>query len=186
VNGSGVTTSETPAAETPAPAVPKARTALRWGVRAALVAVAAGMLAVTVALISGHLRLMTVETGSMGDAAPAGSLVVMSPATAADHRVGDIIAYRRDDDSTVVHRVTGRSADGTLTTRGDANITADTPLRAERATWQVLAVAPGGGELTGLVTSPAGLVTLSAVGALGMALVLWPTGDTSRSRFRRG
>ena len=147
------------------------RRAWRWVLWGAAVACAGVAVVCAGALASGQVRLMTVDTGSMGEAAPIGSLVVMAPTVAAEHRLGDVIAYRREDGPTVVHRVVAQSPDGSVTTRGDANVSADTPLPPGQATWQVLAVVDNAGRVAGALSAPAGLVLLSLTVGVGVFLV---------------
>jgi signal peptidase len=78
---------------------------------------------VLVALASGY-RPVVITSGSMGDAAPTGALVVAAPQPAADVVVGDIIVMSRPDSAPITHRVVAieQSVIGaSATTRGDAN-----------------------------------------------------------------
>ncbi|WP_432545932.1 signal peptidase I [Kineococcus sp. SYSU DK004] len=87
-------------------------------------------------VLAAHLvgaRVVPVLTGSMDPVFPRGSLVVTTPLAGADVRAGDVVAFRPpapyDTGSRpVLHRVTAVSErDGAraMTTRGDANTTAD-------------------------------------------------------------
>src|SRR4029079_13669986 len=72
------------------------------------------------------IELRTVVSGSMEPAIDKGALVVASPVSASDLRVGDVIMFRAPDGSgrVITHRVAGLNDDGatrTIQTRGDAN-----------------------------------------------------------------
>lgn len=104
---------------------PKGRVAAAYRVVAGgFGALAVGLVfAVAVALISG-IRPVVIQTGSMGDAAPAGSLVLAGPAAPQEVQVGDIVVMRRPGRATVTHRVIGIDLiedQLVATTKGDAN-----------------------------------------------------------------
>jgi hypothetical protein len=64
-------------------------------------------------------RLYVVETSSMGTRAPGGSLVVVSPTSVSDLRVGDVVSVRPQGRAAVwTHEVAAIHADGTIATRG--------------------------------------------------------------------
>ncbi|WP_295852236.1 LamG-like jellyroll fold domain-containing protein [uncultured Microbacterium sp.] len=93
----------------------------RGATLAAAAAIALIAIAAAAALWITGSRLFVVETPSMAEAAPVGSLVLTSPRTHYD--VGDIVTYTQDD-RTVTHRVVETSA-GVIHTRGDLNGAAD-------------------------------------------------------------
>jgi signal peptidase I len=69
-----------------------------------------------------------VESGSMGKAAPTGSLVAMRPVTDASVTVGQVVLLHRGNGTPVLHRVIERKLDGDrvlVRTKGDANLSAD-------------------------------------------------------------
>jgi signal peptidase len=72
-------------------------------------------------------RLLAVETGSMGDTCPVGSLVIVQTCQPEKIAVGDVISFVADENLvTVTHRVTDIDTDGrSFTTKGDANNTSD-------------------------------------------------------------
>lgn len=73
-------------------------------------------------------RPVVLETGSMGDAAPAGSLLIAAPRSADQIAVGDVLVMRHDRDMPVTHRVIEliETDVGTVArTQGDANDVAD-------------------------------------------------------------
>ncbi|MEM7340201.1 MAG: signal peptidase I [Actinomycetota bacterium] len=87
---------------------------------------------ITVGALAAGYRPIVILTGSMGDTAPAGSLVIAEPVQADAVTVGDVLVMRRPGSTPVTHRVveienadapgaTGRFA----ITRGDANEAVD-------------------------------------------------------------
>jgi signal peptidase I len=72
--------------------------------------------------LSGH-RYFIVQTPSMGETAPVGTLVLDSPATVAKLAVGDIISFHPPTSPKQVytHRIVAISDAGGITTRGDIN-----------------------------------------------------------------
>jgi signal peptidase len=107
----------------------------RWFLRlvlVALLAAIAGALAVLVVVpraVNG--AALTVLTGSMTPTIPAGSVVVVRPVDTGTLRVGDIVTYQKAPGAMaeyITHRITALHLDTTpvtLTTKGDANRTAD-------------------------------------------------------------
>jgi len=100
-------------------------------------AVTLAQLAVVAVVVVVHLsglRLVPVLTGSMTPYAPAGSLVVTVPVAGEDVAVGDVVAFRPpapfevSGGHPILHRVAGLTGDAAapaMTTKGDANPTAD-------------------------------------------------------------
>ena len=96
--------------------------------------VAAGALAVGLAVRTDQVRCLRVLTGSMSPTVPAGSLVVGTPVTARAVHIGDVVMfvppppYRTPGGAPVVHRVahvTSTHGFRYLTTKGDGNPVAD-------------------------------------------------------------
>jgi len=87
----------------------------------ALVALAGLIGAVLIAGAVG-IRWFIVDTPSMGEAAPRGSLVVTSPTDAGRLRVGDVISFHppTSPNQTYTHRVSAITING-ITTKGDVN-----------------------------------------------------------------
>lgn len=92
------------------------------------------VVAVVVVVHLSGLRLVPVLTGSMTPYAPTGSLVVTVPVAGEDVGVGDVVAFRPpapfevSGGRPILHRVDGVTGDGAtraMTTKGDANPTAD-------------------------------------------------------------
>jgi signal peptidase I len=110
---------------------------------------------------TGAYRTLTVLTGSMNPAIPAGSMVLVTPEPSSEVRVGQIITYSipTEDHRVVSHRVVEvleRSPSLVIRTKGDANETPDPWLaRVEDPTvWQVRTVIPGLGTAIRWLRSP--------------------------------
>ena len=90
------------------------------------------MIALLVLHLAG-IRSYVVRTASMGTAAPVGTLVVTSPVTVDELRVGDIVTFRppERDATTFTHRIVDITAAG-VSTRGDASEVADPWLIGDR------------------------------------------------------
>jgi signal peptidase len=131
------------------------RQGLLLGVALLLAGLAA--LVVVVPALTGATAL-TVLTGSMDPALPAGSIVVVRPMTPADVRVGDVITYfpRAGEDALLTHRVAGvtSGSDGRISfvTKGDANDAADpVPVTEEQVAGAVWYSVPFVGALRAAV-----------------------------------
>jgi hypothetical protein len=101
--------------------------------------------------------LFAVQTGSMGDAAPIGSLVVTAPGTPG---VGDVVTVDLADGTRSTHRVVGIEG-GDLVTQGDANDFPDpyrTPI--ERVRGVVVQVHRDAGYALVFLTMPVGFGSL--------------------------
>ncbi|MDC4232458.1 signal peptidase I [Actinomyces sp. B33] len=168
------------------------------GIEAILVAVgcAALILATAIPALTGWVPL-TVVTGSMSPAMPAGSLVVVAPVDGARARAldpGTVVAYlpEPDSDEIVTHRILTRSTASDGSTRyvlaGDANDEADPvpvvpeQIRGVRRYW-----VPGLGYAVSLVPPAAkGVARWALVGGL-VAYALWQIAMIARDRdARRG
>jgi signal peptidase I len=99
-------------------AVSRSETVLAWTVAA----IAAVLLAAAVLFLSAGGRWFVVETPSMGEAAPVGTLVLDLPVDVDTLAVGDVVSFETDANPGVVytHRIIAIDADG-LHTRGDIN-----------------------------------------------------------------
>ena len=102
-----------------APTATRFETVLAWSVAL----VAAVLLTAAVLFLSAGGRWFVVETPSMGEAAPVGTLVLDLPVDVATLHVGDIVSFETAANRGVVytHRITAVDADGGLHTRGDIN-----------------------------------------------------------------
>ncbi|MGN7190516.1 MULTISPECIES: S26 family signal peptidase [unclassified Curtobacterium] len=86
-------------------------------------AVAAVLLGAAVLFLSAGGRWFVVETPSMGEAAPVGTLVLDLPVDVTTLHVGDVVSFETTANPGVVytHRIIAEDADGGLHTRGDIN-----------------------------------------------------------------
>jgi hypothetical protein len=100
-------------------AVSRSETVLAWSVAA----IAALLLTAAALFLSNGGRWFVVETPSMGEAAPVGTLVLDMPVQASSLEIGDIVSYRTavNPDVTYTHRVVAIDADGGIHARGDVN-----------------------------------------------------------------
>lgn len=94
-------------------------TALAWSVAL----VAAVLLTGAVLFLSSGGRWFVVETPSMGEAAPVGTLVLDLPVDVSTLHVGEVVSFETDANPGVVytHRIIAIDADGGIHTRGDIN-----------------------------------------------------------------
>lgn len=99
--------------------VTRSETVLAWSVAV----IAALLLTAAVVFLSAGGRWFVVETPSMGEAAPVGTLVLDLPVDASTLRVGEIVSFETSANPDVVytHRIVSIDADGGLHTRGDVN-----------------------------------------------------------------
>lgn len=151
-------------------AAPARRDRRRFLIAAAIVI---GILALTVAAASAvtGIRVFSIQTPSMGETAPVGSLVVTQPRPHYD--VGDIVTFTVDD-RTVTHRIVGASGDS-FTTRGDLNGSADGwSLSPDAIVGRAVLIAPGiGFALTAAPWLLLGAVLTEAVTWLRRARSGW-------------
>jgi signal peptidase len=159
----------------------------RGGRRWALAAVAGVLLA---AVVGGGLslwlqgyRLYVVHTGSMTPAYRPGDLVLDRPA-GPSYRTGEVITFRHSDRTTdvVTHRVVGTSERG-ITTKGDANRTADAwTIRPDQVQGRVQGAVSRLGYLVVYLQQPAGIASVLSAAAAIMLLwaVCFPTSPSSK------
>jgi signal peptidase I len=120
-----------------------------------------------IASMTGSLtyRLYAVKTGSMTPLYPAKSLVIVQVGS---YRVGQVVTYVKDS-GLVTHRLMAINANGTITTKGDANQTADP--------WHVKRSAIVGGVIYGLPMAGYWLVYLKNPLGLGsladLVVIIW-------------
>jgi signal peptidase I len=166
------------------------------GLLAALVVAVLACVALTsLGPLLGHPALV-IRGGSMARAVPLGALVILDAGVPADLRVGEVVAFRAANGTTITHRVTSLARLGStsyLGTKGDANAAADptiTPVTA--IIGQVAWTVPGAGYLVTLLGRPIGLFALFLVAAtlLVQAMLfeemaaLWREGAALRSKHR--
>jgi signal peptidase I len=99
--------------------VSRTETVVAWTVAL----VASVLLAAAVLFLSAGGRWFVVETPSMGEAAPVGTLVLDLPVDVSTLRVGEIVSFETDANPGTVytHRIIAIDADGGIHTRGDIN-----------------------------------------------------------------
>lgn len=171
------------------------RTTRSWG---SIAATAFSLLSITVivvvlgALAVGY-RPVVITTGSMGDAAPVGSVIVAAPRAAVDIAPGDVLVMRRPGAAPITHRVLEIGDDGAgpfARTKGDANEDPDATayqLGDEElvAQW----VVPGLGSALQSLRDPRLLLGLLALGLIVATIVtlrvIW-SDDERNNRPRRG
>ena len=121
-------------------------------------------------------QLLAVASASMAPTIPVGALVAIRPAPAADLEVGDTITFVNltTQDVLVTHRVVALTiGDGqtTLTTRGDANDTAEAlSVPAGRTIGRVQFAVPYLGFVLVWLGSPLARIALVGLVALGLGL----------------
>lgn len=101
-------------------------------------------IAVAVAFAATGIRLFAVQTPSMGQTAPVGSLVVTHPQRS--YAIDDIVTFTTGD-RTVTHRIVDER-EGAFVTRGDLNGAPDAaPVALDEVVGRVVAILPGAGFL---------------------------------------
>ncbi|MDN3477719.1 S26 family signal peptidase [Curtobacterium sp. APC 4022] len=100
-------------------AISRSETVLAWSVAT----IAALFLTAAVLFLTNGGRWFVVETPSMGEAAPVGTLVLDMPVQASSLRIGDIVSYQTpaNPDVTYTHRIVAIDPDGGIHARGDVN-----------------------------------------------------------------
>jgi signal peptidase I len=155
------------------------------------------LLAATLLAGRSGMRLVTVDSGSMAPAMPAGAVLVERHEPLPELRAGAVITFHAPTPAAplLTHRVVAVDHSGGRTvvrTRGDANPGPDpweAQLLGDRV-WVVVAAAPWGGQLIDAVRSPIGLTTVAVVlpGAFAISTLrsIWRRADTPRpARARR-
>ncbi len=148
---------------------------LRWLASAVLCALVLGLVGVLALTRLGGMSGYVVVSESMVPTLRRGDVVLVAPDDPDGYRPGDVITYAEPNRGVITHRVTGRTPDGALVTRGDANRVDDSdPVPVGRVEGRVRYVLPGAGlpELW-LDEGAAGAVRLGVLGAvLAAAAVL--------------
>jgi len=136
--------------------------------------VVAGLIAL--AAVTHLATTFVIQGSSMQPAIPFGSLIVVAPASADAVRVGDVVAIRADNGVVISHRVTRTvdlASERSYEIKGDANPTPDPILVPERAVIGRVALSlPYAGFAAAMLGSPSGLVSLLAMVATGLLLIL--------------
>jgi signal peptidase len=138
--------------------------------RTALLALVPTMLLVLLILVSlGALpyKVFAVRTGSMGPTIPSRSAVVIRSDT---FRLGQVIAFH-ESGAVVTHRFVAENPDGTIVTKGDANITVD-PWHTKKSDviGGVVAAPRNAGYWLIFLRNPAGLLVI-LLAALAIAQI---------------
>jgi signal peptidase I len=127
-----------------------------------------------VGVLSGY-RTFVVQSGSMGAAAPIGSVVLARPASAEQIAVGDMIVIRKPGKTPLLHRVIERTEQAgriEVRTKGDSNGQPDPgsyALTGEALRYDGLRV-PRLGYLVASLRTPRGLLVVAAVAGAVIAL----------------
>lgn len=120
-------------------------------------------------------EVRTVNGGSMAPAIPRGSLAIVSQVEPENIEVGDVIAYRRANDTKLIitHRVVEvqqRLRGLGFLTKGDANETRDAGIVPSRMVLgKVVAHVPWLGRVTGFLRTPLGFLVFLVVPATVLA-----------------
>jgi signal peptidase len=153
--------------------------AMKWLKRtgSALLVCAAVLLGAALVLYNtGNLpyKVYIVHTGSMSPAIPSGSAVIVREG---QYRVGDVVSFKVHG-TIVTHRLKAVHPNGTITTKGDANETAD-PWHVPKSNiiGQVVASPRLLGYFLAYVRNPLGLASIAAI-----LLFVWLIG---RELFRK-
>lgn len=124
------------------------------------------------ALWHGGYRIYVIHTGSMEPTLPLGTAVITKPARVI--KPGDIITFRHSDVTTdlVTHRIAGFTADGLISTKGDANKTADPwEIRPDQVQGVEAYTVPKLGYLLIFLQQPSGLGSL--ITSMFAIFLLW-------------
>lgn len=117
-----------------------------------------------------QFRVYFVESNSMGEAMPAGSIIVVD--TDSDIQEGDIISFYVGPEEITTHRLITVNDDGTIVTKGDAVAQVD-PFVAttEDIIGEVVAVFPNLGKVIAFLTTPAGFASVALLVIAGGILI---------------
>lgn len=157
---------------------------VQWAGRLARLLAALATLALLGALLAAALpRLWGYQSyviygSSMEPAIKVGSLILAKPVDVADLQVGDIIAFRSPgNEVTVTHRIVGiREEDGQhyFKTKGDASTSGDPmEVRLESGVQRLAYKLPYLGYFIDFAKSPAGIILLIALPAMGLLAMHW-------------
>jgi len=162
------------------------RTAVRTagGIALAVTVAVVALLALAFGPTMIGFESMVVTTGSMGSAAPPGSVVLTRMVDARAVGVGDIVSYRRQGRQVpVTHRVSSVQREGgkvVLQTKGDANPTPDIePVVIQGPIARVEHVVPYAGYVVKFARTPLGGLAFFVLPMFGLTM------DRGRRRARR-
>lgn len=92
-------------------------------IRTVIVLVGLLLLALVLPVLHANKPVRMVETGSMSPTLPVWSIIMINQQDS--YKSGDIITFRADEGKVVTHRVVGVNEDGSIQTKGDANLSPD-------------------------------------------------------------
>lgn len=143
---------------------------VRYALRVYVVLLLLAMAAVVGAVKLQHVRVLSVQSGSMRPVFDAGDAVVVRPLGPGGLRSGQVVSYVSPVSGQIIsHRVVQvDTARGQLTTRGDALAKADTPIRQTALIGRVVWVLPHAGSILDFMKQPLGLALFVYAPALGI------------------
>lgn len=162
------------------PSIARRRIVWRWIGRIFLVVPVLALLALGLGPRTGAYRTLTVLTGSMSPAIPAGSVIVARPIAPSEVRTGDVVVFNApiDGEPVVTHRVTSalqRDFALIIRTQGDAN-DAEDPWNArigrDQTVWRVTFSVPWLGRGISALGSP-GMKKIGLFVVPFLAALLW-------------
>lgn len=111
---------------------------------------------------------MIVMSGSMSGDAPdhieVGDMIVTRAVDTTTLKVGDIITFMQNGETTVTHRIIGINEDGTFLTKGDANNSEDQePVKHEEVIGKFMYRIPKLGDVAMFAQSPVGMLVFIGV-----------------------
>lgn len=140
-----------------------------------LVILAAVALLLIVPKVMG-MQEMAVLTGSMSPGIPVGSIVYVKETDASALQVGDVVTYKLTDSTYVTHRIAAiDTADGTVTTKGDANDAEDaSPVPYANILGRMVFHVPYLGYVSIYAKTPIGIAALCGVAIVVLLLFFLP------------
>ena len=120
------------------------------------------------------ISVFFIQTGSMGEAYPVGSMIFVQSTEPAEIEAGDVITFAADENLTVVtHRVVKRNDEKRyFITCGDMNNTNDAPVAFENVAGKVVYKIENIGYVINMINRPAGKWVLIAALAGLMILMI--------------
>ena len=122
------------------------------------------------------MQEMAVLTGSMSPGIPVGSIVYVKTTDPAELQVGDVVTYKLSDSTYVTHRIAAiDTAAGTVTTKGDANDSADaSPVSYGNILGRMVFHVPYLGYVSIYAKTPIGIAALCGVTVIVLLLFFLP------------
>jgi signal peptidase len=147
-------------------------TTVRWGVKISLNLLVVTALLITLLLMYWHVRgvqPLSIQSDSMAPTFRRGDAVLAREIAANDLRTGQVVSYHslQNQGTTITHRLMSvNTANGWLTTQGDALDSKDPAFPPQQLIGQATTVLPHGGTLLGIFRSPLGLAVSIYIPAL--------------------